>query len=225
MTALTQIWSILRKDLLIELRSKELIVSMAVFSLVVVVVFNFAFDPGTMQLQNAAPGILWVALIFAGNIGLSRGFAREQENSSMQGLLLCPVERSLIYLAKVIGNMIFMGILQIIVLPLLVIFYDLSIGAALLPLILVLFLGMLGFAATGTLFSTIAAQTKTREVMLPVLLLPVSVPLILCATKSTAVLLNGGAFSHILSWIKILIAFDVIFFTLSWLLYEYVLEE
>jgi len=225
MMALLQIWTILRKDLLVELRSKDLVVSMAVFALVIMVVFNFAFDPGAPQLQSAAPGILWVALIFAGNIGLSRAFAREQENGGMQGLLLCPVERSNIYIAKVLGNMIFMGITQIIVLPVMIVFYDLSVGAAILTLLLVLFLGTLGFAATGTLFSTIAAQTRTREVMLPILLLPVSTPIILCATKSTALLFKGAALSQILSWIKILIAFDVIFFVLSWLLYEYVVED
>ncbi len=225
MIALKQILAILRKDILLELRSKDIIVSMSVFAFIVVIVFNFTFDPTTQQIKLSAPGILWVALLFSGNIGLSRSFAREQENSMMQGVLLCPVDRSLIYVAKVIGNVIFMTIVQLIILPVMVILLDLSVGHILPQLLVVLFLGTLGFAGIGTLFSTISANTKSREVMLPILLFPVAVPVILSATKSTAYLLSGKDIGQSLPWIKLLTGFDVIFLVICFLLYEYVIEE
>lgn len=225
MKRLRQIAAILAKDIVLELRGKDIIISMLVFALIVVAIFNFIFDPGSDVMRRTAPGILWVAIIFAGNIGLSRSFAREHENSMMQGLLLCPVDRSLIFIAKVLGNILFISIVQVIAIPVMVILFDLTVLPVIGPLALVLFLGTVGFASVGTLFSTISAHTKSREVMLPILLFPVSIPIILSATKSTTYLLNDGSTEHIASWIHILIAFDVIFTVACFLLYEYVLEE
>lgn len=225
MKTLKPILAILQKDLLLEMRSKEIITSMVVFSLIVAAVFNFIFDPGSEQIRTTAPGILWIALIFAGNLGLSRSFAHEHENAMMQGLLLCPIDRSLIFIAKVIGNVIFICAVQIISLPVMVVLFDLIILPVLGPLMLILFLGALGFAGVGTLFSTISANTKSREVMLPILLFPVTVPIILAAVKSTTYLLNNHHLSQVWSWVKILIAFNVIFLVVCFLLYEYVLEE
>ena len=198
--------------------------SMLVFSLIVIAVFNFVFDPGSEQMQKIAPGILWVVIIFAGNLGLSRSFSREYENGRMQGLLLCPIDRSLIFVTKVIGNILFMSAVQIVTVPVMVVLFDTTIGSAG-PLVLILFLGTLGFAAVGTLFSAISANTRSREVMLPILMFPVAIPVILAATKSTTALLNGDAEAQIWSWMKILIAFDIIFTVACYLLYEYVLEE
>lgn len=225
MTGLKQILAIIQKDLILEMRSKEIIVSMLVFSLIVVAVFNFIFDPGSEQIRTTAPGILWIAIIFASNLGLSRSFAREHENAHMQGILLCPVDRSLLYIAKVIGNIIFITIVEIISLPVMVVLFDLQLHGTLPFLLLILFLGTLGFAGVGTLFSTISANTKSREVMLPILLFPVTIPIILAASKSTSYLLAGRDISQIWSWMRILIIFDVIFLVVCFLLYEYVLEE
>jgi heme exporter protein B len=225
MNPLIQILAILRKDLLLELRSKEVITSMLVFALTVVVIFNFVFDPGSTQMQATAPGILWVAFTFAGVLGLSRAFAREQEQGMMQGLLLCPIDRSLIYIAKVIGNVLFISVVELVTLPIMIVLFDLSVGKILPSLLLVLFLGTLGFAGVGTLFSTISANTKSREVMLPILLFPVSVPVILTSIKSTSYLLSGREFSAVWSWLRILMGFDVIFLVICFLLYEYVVEE
>ncbi len=225
MTGLKQIITIVQKDLILEMRSKEIIVSMLVFSLIVVAVFNFIFDPGSEQIRTTAPGILWIAIIFASNLGLSRSFAREHENAHMQGILLCPVDRSLLYVAKVIGNIIFITIVEIISLPVMVVLFDLNLQGVLPLLLLTLFLGTLGFAGVGTLFSTISANTKSREVMLPILLFPVTIPIILAASKSTSYLLAGREISQIWSWMRILIIFDVIFLVVCFLLYEYVLEE
>ena len=143
----------------------------------------------------------------------------------MQGLLLCPLDRSLIYVAKVTGNVIFITIVQIVMLPIMAVLFDLSIGRVLLPLLAVLFLGTLGFAGVGTIFSTISANTKAREVMLPILLFPVAIPIILAATKSTTYLLSGRELSQSWPWIRLLILFDIIFLVICFLLYEYVLEE
>lgn len=225
MNVLHQLFTIIRKDILLESRSKEIITSMIVFSLMVMTVFNFIFEPGSTQIRGATPGVLWVAFIFAGNLGLSRSFALEQDNAMMRGLLLCPVDKSVIYVAKVIANILFMTLVQWISLPVLMVLFDMDLLPVLIPLLLILFLGAAGFAGVGTLFATISANTKSREVMLPILLFPVSIPVILSAVKSTICLLAGNQPEQLWSWLKILIAFDLIFLILSFLLYEYVLEE
>jgi heme exporter protein B len=225
MKVLHQLFTIIRKDLLLESRSKEIITSMIVFSLMVMAIFNFIFEPGSMQIRSATPGILWVAFIFSGSLGLSRSFALEQDNAMMRGLLLCPVDKSVIYVAKVSANILFMTCVQLISLPVLIVLFDVDLLSVLIPLLLILFLGSAGFAGVGTIFATISANTKSREVMLPILLFPVSIPVILSAVKSTTCLLVGNQSQQLWSWLKILIAFDLIFIILSFLLYEYVLEE
>jgi len=225
MKAFRQIASILHKDLLQELRNKDIIISMLVFSMTVVVIFNFVFDPGSAELRASAPGILWAAFAFACNLGLNRSFAREQENSLMQGLLLCPVDRSLIFTAKVIGNLVFITLVELITLPIMMVLFDLPIFPRLGWLLLILFLGTLGFATVGTLFSAMAANTRSREVMLPILLFPVLVPVILSAIKSTAWLLSARSLADIWSWMRLLVVFDILYFVACFLLYEYVVEE
>jgi heme exporter protein B len=225
MNALKQLYTILHKDLLQELRSKEIITSMLIFSLTVVIIFNFVFDPGSTEMRTTAPGILWVAFVFASNLGLSRSFAREQENSMMQGLLLCPVDRSALFAAKVLGNVLFITLVELITLPVMIIFFDLEVGGSWPLLLAILFLGTLGFATVGTIFSAISANTRSREVMLPIMLFPVTVPIILASIKSTAYLFGGREFADIWSWMRLLIGFDVLFFFVCFLLYEYVVEE
>ncbi len=225
MTVFSQILTLIRKDLLLELRNKDVLSAMLVFALIVLAVFNFVFDPGMMDINAVAPGILWVAVLFAGNLGIGRANAREYENAGMQGLLLCPMDRSAIYVAKTLANFLYMVIIELLVLPLMIVFYDLPVGPYLLPVGLVLLLGAFGFAAVGTLFAAISVNTHSREVMLPILLFPVSVPIILAAVKSTAVLLQGGALGDAAGWLQLLIVFDVVFAVVCFLLYEYVLEE
>jgi heme exporter protein B len=225
MNALRQIGSILRKDLLIELRSKEILTSMLIFSLTVVVIFNFVFDPGSAEIRTVVAGILWAAFAFAGNLGLNRSFAQEQENGMMQGLLLCPVDRSLIYAAKTTGNVIYIMLVELITLPIMIILFDMQIGNRIGWLLLILLLGACGFAGLGALFSAMAANTRSREVMLPILLFPVSVPVILSCIKSTSYLLSGRALSDIWPWLRLLVIFDVLYFVACFLLYEYVVEE
>ena len=222
----SKILTILWKDLLSELRSKEITSAMLVFSLTVVVIFNFVYEPGSGQARESAPGILWVAFTFAGVLGLNRSFARELESGAIYGLLSTPVDRSLLFIAKMIGNIIFMLIIELITFPIFVVLFNLSIAGKLLNLSLVIFLGTIGFAAVGTLFSTIAANTKAREVMLPILLFPISVPVLLAAVKGTSQILNQSAnWDKLLPWLKVLIGFDVIFIVACMMLYEYALEE
>jgi heme exporter protein B len=225
MKTINSIFTILHKDLLLELRDKQVIVSMLVFALIVVVVFNFMFDPGTDYIRLILPGLLWVVIIFAGSLGFARSFAREQENGRMHGLVLCPIEKSYIYIAKLLGNILFLLIVEMITLPILVVLYDISFSSSWLPLAAVLFLGTVGFASVGTLFSAISANMRSSEVMLPILLFPVVVPVILTATKSTSALLQGGDFQQIWGWLRLLLGFDIIFLVICFLLYDYVLEE
>lgn len=222
---LKQIVAIIQKDLLIELRSKELLLSMSIFSFTVILIFAFAYDIGTRSAQIHVPGIIWIAFIFAGTLGLNRSFAREFENSQMQGLLLCPVNRGALYIAKLAGNVIFITIIELISLPVMIVLLGLDILDSIPTLLYLLLLGNIGFASVGTLFSAISLHTRSRELMLPIMLFPVTIPVILAAVKSTAFLLDNRSFAELLPWIRILISFDVIFTVVCTLLYKYVVEE
>ncbi|MBI5166739.1 MAG: heme exporter protein CcmB [candidate division NC10 bacterium] len=221
-----RLWAIIYKDLVSEFRTKELFSSMFVFALLVLIIFNFAFSPGTRELQLVtAPGILWVAFTFAGALGLGRSFALEREKDCIHGLMLCPGDRGIIFLAKFLGNLLFMGAVEVITLPLFAIFFNVRILPILPSLTLILFLSTIGFASVGTLFAAMAAATKTREVLLPILLFPVAVPVIIAAVKSTGRVLEGRPLSEIAPWLNMLLSFDVIFLVICYITFEYVVEE
>lgn len=221
-----RLWAIVYKDLISELRTKELFSSMFVFALLVLVVFNFAFSPGTRELQlTMAPGILWVAFTFAGALGLGRSFSLEREKECIHGLMLCPGDRGIIFLAKFLGNLLFIGTVEAITLPLFAIFFNVRILPILPSLVLILFLSTIGFASVGTLFAAMAAATKTREVLLPILLFPVAVPVIIAAVKSTGRILEGRPLTDVVPWLNMLLAFDVIFLVICYITFEYVVEE
>ena len=213
------------KDILSEFRSRETLSSMLIFSLIVVVIFNFMFEPGSTLVREMIPGILWVAITFAGILGLNRSFIYEVDQGCLLGLLLCPVDYYVIYLGKMLGNFLFMLLMEIIIVPLLIFLFNVDMFSILLPLAVIVFLGTLGFAAVGTLLSAISVNTRAREILLPVLLFPVAVPILLAAVKSTSLLMNGGTLSDALSWIKILAGFDIVFVILSSLLFEFVVED
>ena len=217
-TILTITW----KDVLSEFRSRETLSAMLIFCLIVVVIFNFMFEPGSTLIQEMIPGILWVAITFAGILGLNRSFIYEVDQGCLLGLLLCPVDYYVIYLGKMLGNFLFMLLMEIIIIPLLIVLFNLDIFSILFPLGLVVLLGTLGFAAVGTLLSAISVNTRAREILLPVLLFPVAIPILLAAVKATSQLINGGNLSDALSWIKILAGFDIIFLILCSLLFVFV---
>ena len=219
------VFAIAYKDLLYEYRSRETISTMLIFAFLVVVIFNFTFDPGSKYALEAAPGIIWVAFTFSGVLGLNRSFIYEVEKGCIHGLLLTPVDRGAIYLGKMIGNVIFMTVVELLTLPLFAVLFNLNFFGVLPELLLVVGLATLGFAAVGTLFSAIAVNTKTREIMLPILLFPVVIPVILAAVNATGSILDMQGWEKISDWVKILAAFDVMFVALCYVLFEYVVEE
>ena len=220
-----KVFLIAGKDLRIEFRSKEKIYSMMLFSLLVMVIFNFAFEPGAEYIKDVAPGILWVAFIFAASLGLSRSFILEKEEDCMQGLMLSPLDRSGIYLGKVIGNFIFTMTIELISLPFFAVFFNLSLTAALPPLMLVIVLATFGFIAVGTLFSALSVGIRGGDMILPLLLFPMQVPVIISAVKSTGMIMAGSGIEMYSQWLKLLVAFDIIFFVASFVIFEYLIEE
>ncbi len=213
------------KDLLAEFRTKEMLSSMLMFALIVVVIFNFTFDPGSRATKEAGPGILWVAFTFAGVLGLYRSLVHEVERGCLQGLILAPVDYGLIFLGKAVGNAIFIFLIELPTFLLFSIFFNIDFWRGLDKLAVIFFLGTIGFAAVGTLLSAISVNTRTREIMLPILLFPIEVPVILSAVNATASALAGKGWSAISGWLKILAGFDLIFLLVCFVTFEYVLEE
>jgi heme exporter protein B len=213
------------KDLRIELRTKETVTSLLMLGLLILLVLSFAFDPTSRLRGAAAPGVLWVAVIFAGVLGINRSLVRESEQQCMQGLLLAPIDRGTIFLAKTISNFIVVLVAECFVLLIFILFFNLPFWITIVSLAPILLLGLLGFAAIGTLFAAISLRTRAREVMLPLLMLPLATPLFLSCVQATSLLLAGQPLSAAARWIHLLIAFDVIFLVVGWLGFEYVVEE
>lgn len=222
---LAPLWAVARKDIIIELRSKEMLTPMFIFGFLVVVIFNFAFEPGSPAAREAVPGILWVAITFAGILGLSRSFVLEKEEDCLQGLRLCPADRGFIFLGKFLANLAFILIMEAIIVPLFMVLFNLPLLSVAPALAQVMVLGTIGYAAVGTLFSAISIHTRAREVMLPIMLFPIVVPVIIGAIKSTGIILRGQSLADLAPWLKLLLAFDVIFLVICFLLFEFVLEE
>lgn len=220
MIFLEQVLTILWKDIRCELRSKQTWTGMALFALLVLVIFNFAFDLRVDNKAAIAPGVLWVAFVFASLLGLGRTIAAEREKGSLDRLLLCPVDRKAIYLAKLLGNMLFIGVVEIVALPVFAALFDVPLFGALLPIVL---LGTLGIAGIGTLFSAMAAATQARELLLPVLVFPLIVPVVIAAVRATGTLMMPAV--HEPPWLGLMAAFDIIFLAASMLTFEYVIEE
>ena len=224
MTYLRQVLAIVNKDIATEIRTKEMSSAMFIFSLLIIFIFNFTFDLRAENLQTLAPGVLWVAITFASMLGLSRSFILERDKGVFEGLLMAPVDRSAIYFGKMLGNVLFISIVEIVVLPLFIILFNQTF--TLLPILsgLVL-LGTIGLASVGTLFSAMVVNTRAREVLLPIMLFPVVVPVILSAVRLTAATLDGTPFAEVNHWLALLGTFDIIFIAASFMLFEFVVEE
>jgi heme exporter protein B len=220
--AIDAIWAIVRKDVVAELRTKETLSTMLIFVLLTVVIFNFAFDLRVDNMQAVAPGVLWVAFIFAGVLGLNRSFVLEVDKGCLEGLLLTPTDRSVIYFGKMIGNVIFMLTVEAIGLPVFSVLFNVMLVR--LDIILIVVLGTVGFAGVGTLFSAMTANTRAREVLLPILLFPVVLPVILAAVKATAGVLDGLPLGEFVNWLGLLAAFDAIFLAIAFMTFEFVVE-
>jgi heme exporter protein B len=217
--------AIVWKDFTHELRSKEMLISMCVFSFLVIIIFNFAFPPGTRDVDRIIPGILWVAFIFSGLLGIGRSFGVEKDKGSLQGLLLCPVERGTIYVGKMVGNFIFMSMMEAFTLVIFALLFNVNLLPILIPLVLIIVLGTVGFTVVGTIFSAMSANTRARDVMLSMLVFPIAVPLIIASIKATGKILDGKPLAEIYSWLKILVGFDLTFLLVSYLTFHFVVEE
>ena len=229
MSYLRKVFIIVRKDLVTELRSREMIFSMGAFSVLVILLFAFAFDLRTGSIDSAAragavtPGALWSVITFAGMLGLGRSISAEIDRGSFDALLLAPVDRSAIFFGKALGIIVFMLIIEAVILPLFVIFFNLPFVQP--QIILIVILGTAGYGGIGTLLATMAANTRLREVLLPVLLLPIAIPALLAAVKCTAGALDGRDFAEWSNWFGLLVAFDLIMLGAAFLVYDFVVED
>ncbi len=216
-----QFWAIVWKDLRSEMRTRQAWMSMGLFALLTLVVFNFAFDLRVENLATVGPGALWIAFIFASILGLSRNITVEQDRGPMDRLLIAPVDRSIVYLAKVVGNVIVISVIEAVALPIFATLYNLPvIQPAIVPITL---LGTIGVAAVGTQFAALAANTRARELLTPLLIFPLIVPVVIGAVRATEALLtpiHGDA-----PWLGLLAAFDVIFLSVSAITFQFVVEE
>jgi heme exporter protein B len=222
---LIKIWAVFQKDLLIELRTKDSLNGMLFFGILVLVIFNFALESVRDTIALAVPGVLWAAFTFSGTLGLNRMFAAEQETQSLQALMLVPVDRGILYLGKMLAATVFMLISEAVLFLFCLVFFNLSVWREIPYLILIFSIGTLGFAAVGTLLSAIAVNTKMREVLLPLLLFPVVLPILINAVEATHIVLNTSDFGALRLPLTIMTVFSFIFIILSYLLFDYVLEE
>ena len=211
------------KDILSELRTKEIISSVLVFALLVLVIFNFAFDLAPDLMVQIAPGILWVAFAFSGVLALNRAFIPEKEENCLEGLMGCPVGREAIYVGKALGSLFFMAAVEAVILPVFALLFNIAVLQP--ELIAVTFLATIGFVAVGTIFSALAVNTRAREMVLPILFLPIITPVIISAVKASSLALAGSGWGGLTSWLSILLAFDVIFLVVPFLVFPYVIEE
>jgi len=210
------------KDVLSEFRAREIITSVLVFTILVIVIFNFAFGE-TVDMVAVAPGMLWVTFTFAGVLSLNRSFILEKEGGCFEGLLVSPASREAIYTGKMLASFVFLLVIEVIALPIFAFLFNL---AVLTPQIIVITLmATVGFVACGTLFSALATNTRARELVLPILFLPVVVPVIISAVNASAIALSGQSWGDMAGWLEILGAFDVVFLTVAYLVFEYIIEE
>ena len=217
-------WIVLWKDLLTERRSKESLNALFFFALLLLFLFQFTLGPDRDRLRAAMPGLLWLGFVLAGLLGLGRSFLLERENDCWEGLLLTPGDKSAIYVGKLLANIALMGVVELVVLVLFGVFYNVDLGSALAPLAVVLAFGTLGLAAVGTLFAAMTAQVRARELLFPVLLLPAQIPVLLATVSATQTVLLGQPLAEAAQWLRLLAAADVVYLVVGVLTFEFVLD-
>ena len=213
------------KDLISEIRSRENISSMFFFALIIILIFSLSLSMDQEMVKEMIPGILWIAFSFTGIIGLGKSFLVETQNDCMENLLMAPIPKGAVYLGKLLGNFLFMLVVEIVIFPLFIIFFNLDIFGQIPMIMLICFLGTLGLAAMGTLLSAMTVQIKAREVMFPLMLLPLVVPVIIGAVEATKGALNGDPLKLYQQWIQLLAVFDLVFLIVSYWLFEFILED
>lgn len=217
--------AIAAKDIRLELRSRTALLSAMVFSALVLVIFNFARDPTLVATVDLAPSALWVTFAFGAVVAMNRAFHVERENAALDGMLMAPVPRSALYLGKLLANLAFVGVVELVALPLFVLFFNVSLGHALGGILAVMALASLGFVAVGTIFSAMVVRTRFAELMLPVLLLPFMLPPLVGAVQVTARLLAARPLSEMMGWLRLLALYDIVFVTLCILVFPAVVDE
>jgi heme exporter protein B len=217
------IGAVVWKDLAAEFRSRELLTSMFVFALLVILIFNFALELDTRARESVTAGVLWVTFAFAGTLGLNRSMASEKDRGCLDGLLLAPVDRSSIYFGKVFGNLVFMLIVEIVVLPLYSVLYNTNLFNP--GLLVVIILGSFGYVTVGTLLAAMTVQVRTREILLPILLFPLVVPVLIASVKASNGFLQGFPIHDIMPWLNVLIVYDIIFTAIAFMSFDFVVEE
>lgn len=218
-------WRIARKDLLIEFRTRSAFLAATVFAVLAVVIFRFTWDPTAIPAMDLAPGVLWVIFTFSGLLGLNRSFGLELAERAYDGLLASQVSRESIFAGKVLANLAFVTGVQALTLPAVALFFDLQVGRAWGMLIGIVILASLGLAAVGTLFAAIAANTRLAELLLPMMTLPFFVPLVIPAAQASAVVLRGQPVGDAMAWLKVLLAFDLVFVTACIVVFPFTIEE
>jgi heme exporter protein B len=224
MSFLAQMWAVARKDLLLELRSRERVLSMGTFAALVAVVFSFALDP-SVRAREIAGAMIWVTVLFAGTLGMGRAFALEREADALTGVLVSPVDRGALFLGKWLANLAVVLVVEAVIFPVYGLFFGLPYGRSLPALVAVVVLATLGFIALGTLFGAIAAHTRLGETLLPILMLPLLIPVVIFAASATQRLLAGRPVAEISSQLRMLAAFDLLFLFVCTALFGAVLEE
>ena len=224
MRLLSNTAALLGKELQTEFRSRELLTTTIVFILIVIVLFSFTFDPSVSESRRFGPGLLWLAFLFSASLMLQPCFVKERTNDTLSALRLCVGDPFAIFLAKLLANACLLLLTELLLLPIFAVLYNIKVAAVFPQLVFVFLLGSIGISVTGTALSAISAQVRMRELLLPLMLLPLLVPILISSTEATAELLNEKLGLR-WDWLGILIAFDVVFLTALWLFGEYLLEE
>ena len=224
-TLLAATWLVARKDLKIEFRTRTAFFAVLVFAILGVAIFYFAWDSTAVAAVDLAPGVLWVIFIFSGLLSLQRSFGVEQADRAMDGLLLSPIDREAIFLGKALANLVFVAGILLVTIPAVVLLYNLPLGRTLVILFAIALLAAVGLVAVGTLFSAMAANTRLAELLLPMLSLPFFVPVVYGAAQATSALLAGRPTAEAWPFLKLLIAFDLVFLFACTLAFPFTLEE
>jgi heme exporter protein B len=215
--------AITNKEIVSELRTREMVFAVLVFTLLVIVIFNFSTGMDRNVIRTAAPGLLWATFSFSGVLSLNRLFVREKENGCLEGLMACPADREVIYFGKALGSALFMFAIEIVALLVFTLFFSVNVLSP--PLVLVAVLATIGFAAVGTLFAALSANTKAREMVLPILFLPIVLPVVISAVRASEQAMAGDTWASLVPYLGLIVAFDVVITAVSYLVFAYVIEE
>ena len=222
---MSRVGAVAWKDLITERRSKANFNAVVFLAALMLLMFGFALGPDTATLRASAAGVLWLTVLFSGNLAFHRSYQVELEGGALETLLLYPGARSSIFLGKLAANLVFVLLVELVLVPLAIVLYDIPMTGSLWRVVAVLFLGTFGFVTLGTFYGSMASRSRAREVLLPLLLFPMLVPVLVAAVEATTALMAGDAMGDASRWMRLLVAFDIIFLGASILAFGAVIEE